>query len=95
MLQNIINTFNPWILLDGSLYQAGLNEKEIGVLLVAIAFLLFVDYMHNKEKHFLEVWGEWGVIKRSVAVAMLVYAVLLLGIYGVDYDVNTFIYFAF
>lgn len=95
VLQNIINTFNPWILLDGSLYQTGLNEKGFIVLLVAIAFLLFVDYMHNKEKHFLEVWGKWGVIKRSVAVTVLVYAVLLLGIYGVDYDVNTFIYFAF
>lgn len=82
-------------LTDGSLYTFGLGKYEFWFVLLTIVFLAVVDLIHDKGYFVLELIQKvhWGV--RSCICAALFMAVIIFGIYGVNYDVGTFIYFAF
>ena len=95
VLKNMFETFNPWILFDGSLYSLGLERNNFLIMVLAILVLLIVDYLHYHEIHVLALLAKQELWCRTLLTVMLFYAVIMLGIYGVDYDVSTFIYFAF
>lgn len=91
----MFSEFNPWILFDGSLYDIGLSKVEFKIAMGAIAILLGVDLLHYqgvKIRDFLskqQVWFRWMLYLISIS------AVLVLGIYGPDFDASQFIYFQF
>ena len=41
--KSMLGTFNPWVLFDQSLYGLGLDEKEVRVLLIGIAFMIWME----------------------------------------------------
>lgn len=95
IIKSICRTHNPWILMDGSLYNLGLSQKSFQIMLLSLALLLFADVMKYKgicvRKVILEQdwWFRWLVISGSVLMISLV------GIWGVGYDASSFIYFQF
>jgi D-alanyl-lipoteichoic acid acyltransferase DltB (MBOAT superfamily) len=88
-------TFNPWVLIDGSLYSLGIGLTEFWVLMAAIGLLLGVDILHERGFSFRDrllhqqLWFRWAVY-----LGML-FAVLLLGIYGPSMSAASFIYTQF
>jgi Predicted membrane protein involved in D-alanine export len=94
-LKSIFSVYNPWILFDGSLYGLGIERNSFIVMLFAILVLLAVDYLHYHNIHVLTLLAKQELWCRALLTATLFYAVIMLGVYGVDYDVSTFIYFAF
>ncbi len=82
-------------LADGSLYTFGLGKYEFWFMLLTVVFLVVVDLIHDKGYFILELIQKihWSV--RSCICAVFFMAVIIFGIYGVNYDVGTFIYFAF
>lgn len=95
VLKNMIGVYNPWVLFDGSLYGLGLEKSNFIVMLLALLVLFVVDFLHYRDIHILELLAKQGLWCRALMVTVLFYAVIMLGVYGVDYDVSTFIYFAF
>lgn len=95
IIKSIFRTHNPWILMDGSLYNLGLSQKSFQIMILSLAILLFADVMKYKgicvRKVILEQdwWFRWLVIAGSVLMISLV------GIWGVGYDASSFIYFQF
>lgn len=94
----IKNTFaicNPWILVDGSLYTCGLDQKNFSLMLISIVILFMGDFFKYRGIKLREMfmqqewWFRWLVMSTSVIL------ILLLGIWGTAYNEASFIYFQF
>ena len=94
MIGNILTTWNPWILWDGSLLQLGLELKEWIILILSLTLLWIVSVMQQKGSV-----REWLANRNIVVRWMLLYAllfwVILMGNYGPGYSAAEFIYQGF
>ncbi len=54
VIKQMFRNFNPWIFVDGSLYEMGLSNLNWFVLLIALAVCFFVDLGHERGQHFRE-----------------------------------------
>lgn len=95
-LRQMFTHWNPWVLFDGTIYNYGLNQGEVHILLAALLALLLVDLLRYLKKmelgQFLleqNLWFRWCVL------ILLVIGVLVYGEYGIRFSSGQFIYFAF
>ena len=95
-MKQIVARPNIWALVDGSIYAAGLDRTEMGVLLFAVVIMLLVDFVRYhldvKLDEFLMAQNAWFI--GLCIIAAIVY-IFLYGIYGPLYDAAQFIYFQF
>ena len=77
--------------MDGNIYNYGLNEKNMIVVLIAVVVLLLVSILEEK-KDMIEALNEQNVVFRWIIVYALFFAVLIFGKYGPGYDAAGFIY---
>jgi D-alanyl-lipoteichoic acid acyltransferase DltB (MBOAT superfamily) len=95
IINSMFTVKNPWVLVDGSLYKCGLDDKNFRLMLIAILTLLFADFCKHRGIKIREViirqdyWFRWIFIAVSVAV------ILTFGIWGPNYNEANFIYFQF
>lgn len=94
-----IFTLSPNLEGSVSLLNLGINAKNAVVLGIAIALLLYVDYRKEVGKHSFVYPAQTDTLTaglRNVTVALvLIFAILIFGIYGSDYSASQFIYFQF
>ena len=95
VMKNAMAGFNPWILVDGSLYTCGLDQKNFTVMLISIFILLAADFCKDRgsvlHKKIME--QEWWF--RYLLMAGSVVLIVVLGIWGSAYNEASFIYFQF
>ena len=96
VVTRIATKWNPWVLFNKSLYSLGLDQTEIHVLCVALIVLFLVDIVRYRYKQTLDVflgeqclWFSWGVI------FILLFSIIIYGVYGPEFDAKQFIYFQF
>ena len=88
-------TFNPWILVDGSLYTCGLDDKNFRLMLICILVLILADlckYMGIKIREVVARQDWWF---RSIFFVFSICFILTFGIWGPGYNGANFIYFQF
>ena len=95
VMSSIIHADNPWILFDGSLYQLGMDEKNFRMMLLCIALLIAVDLCSR-----LGIFVRKILLRQDYPVRWMVFVVsvifiLVFGMWGTQYDANSFIYFQF
>lgn len=95
MMKKMITEFDLKVMIDGSLYQMGLPCLEFWFMLLTIALLLIVDILHDKKVYVLNMIHGQHICIQACLCAILFMVVVIFGVYGVNYDVGTFIYFAF
>lgn len=95
-IERMFTKFNPWVLFDMSLYNIGLDNIEMNVLLIALLCLLVADllkyYKNITISAFLmkqNIWFRW------IVMLGLIWMILVYGKYGMDFDSAQFIYFDF
>ena len=94
--KSALSTFNPQILLDGSLLKLGLDAKEMGVLVAALCVLAISGILRIYLKRPLRDWlAEQNTAFRWIVLYILAFAVIIFGCYGIGYDSSAFIYEAF
>lgn len=93
--RNILTGSHLSALSDGTLLTFGMNQAEFIFMLLTILVLFIVDLQHYRQKHILDVMQGWHWAVNTCLCAGMLMVVLIFGIYGVNYDVGTFIYFAF
>lgn len=71
-----------------------LSEKDFYVMLVSIIVLMLVDYL-KKSMDLKAVLARQNIWFRWLVYYVLIFTILIFGIYGPDYDASTFIYFQF
>lgn len=94
LLNQLCATFNPEIFTNGALLAMGLDVQDLTVLAIATAVLFLA-----------EVAQSWGDIRPRIATLPLpirwgiyyiaIFAILIFGIYGPEFDASAFIYFQF
>lgn len=95
MVRGMIAEFELSVLWDGSLYIYGIEQTEFIFLFIAIVLLAVVDYLHYHKRYVLDLMKAWHWTVRTCLCACMLMSVIIFGVYGVNYDVGTFIYFAF
>ncbi len=95
-IRRMITCWNPWVLFDQSLYNLGIDQKEVQILIIALVILFLVDIIKDKKNLTLDIflenqciWFKWGCIY------FLFFFILVYGVYGPSFDANQFIYFQF
>lgn len=95
IIKSIFQIRNPWIFFDGSLYGCGLDNKNFGLMLFCVAILIIADYCKYKGfklRKFIinqDYWFRW------LFVVLTICFILVFGVWGTNYDANSFIYFQF
>mgnify|MGYP003067147382 FL=1 len=88
-----VSNWNPWIFVDGSLYQLGLNEKNFKCLIFSLIVLVIVDVLeNNNEKNIREIIAKNNIIFRWIIWIALLFSILIFGMYGNEYNAASFIY---
>lgn len=92
VIKNTLAVWNPWVLVDGTLFGFGLNAPNVWVLLLAIALLGFVGHLHAKGVKIREWIGTQHIVVRWLIYFTALFAVLIFGMYGANYHGSEFIY---
>ncbi|MDD6072599.1 MAG: MBOAT family protein [Clostridiales bacterium] len=86
---------NPWILFDGSLYNCGIDNKNLLLIVICICILIFADFCKIKKLKIREIivqqdyWFRWGIIVFAIT------GILVFGKWGPAFEQANFIYFQF
>ena len=85
-----------WVLHDGSLYKIGLDQTEVHILFLALLLLVIIDTLQYRKRVSIDeylklqnIWFRWG------AIFLMLFAIIIYGIYGPTYSATQFIYFQF
>lgn len=89
-LNILMNGFN----FDG-IYLCGLDSKEIILALIAIVIIFIIDALKEKNKHLLKDIQRLPWLLQEVFLLVLIYSVIIFGVYGSGYSAAEFIYMQF
>lgn len=92
----MVTRWDPWNFFNQKLYTLGLNVTEMHILAAGLTALLLAELIRYRKRQTVAeflgeqcIWFRWGVLY------VLIFATLVYGIYGVDFDSKQFIYFQF
>lgn len=94
IIHRMFSAFNPWILFDNSLANAGLDEKDFRVLLISALVLLIISCL-SRTKNLRAELSKQSMIFRWSVYFISVFTLVIFGYYGETFDINQFIYFKF
>ena len=83
--------FNPWIFLDQSIFNLGLDRREWQIFLVGLLVLLIVSMLQQKAQ-VRDLLVKQNFLFRLGLFAALFIVVIVLGYYGTDFNAADFIY---
>lgn len=92
MFKSLFTKFNPWILVDGSIFELGLSSKSVILLVFALLLLLVVSILQECGIHLREkleeqnIWFQWSIILGGI------FLILIFGLYGPGFSASEFIY---
>jgi len=95
LIKNMFSEFNPWIFTDGTIFNLGLDSADMFILLSSLLVLFAVSVAKYKKFEIREWICKQGIWLRYSIYLIALFAVLIFGIYGVNYDAASFIYFQF
>lgn len=72
-----------------------LSEKNFFVMLLGLILLMWVDYRKKSGMDFKGALARQNIWFRWLVYYGIVFAILILGMYGPEYDSSAFIYFQF
>ncbi|MBR4289522.1 MAG: MBOAT family protein [Oscillospiraceae bacterium] len=82
-------------LFDGTLYTFGVNQNYFGLLIVNICILLIAELTTNKQEDVIVGITKQHFLIRWTVYLMMIFEVLLFGVYGSGYDMSSFMYGGF
>jgi len=88
----LFSSYNPWIFFDGSLYQLGVSEQQLRIISLGLLALIIVSAIQEKGYSVRELLDKQNVVFRGIIYLVLLFAIVLFGVYGPGYDASAFIY---
>ena len=87
---------NPWIWVDGSLNNLGLDYKDMLVMICAILVVLVAETMSERMNISVRTWiAQQNLVFRWGLYIIGFFALITFGLYGADYNAQAFIYGGF
>ncbi|MEG0494625.1 MAG: MBOAT family protein, partial [Clostridia bacterium] len=93
--KRMFSVWNPWVLVNGSLYKMGLNQANFTLVLIAMGILFWVSVCQYRGIDLRERLLSQGLAFRWIVYLLCIFFVLIFGIYGPGYSAASFIYFQF
>lgn len=93
--KQIFSELRPWVLFDRSLFNYGLNQREFWMVLFCVGILMLVETLKEKGIHIRETVARKPIVLRWCVYYALIFAILIFGFYGPDYNAADFIYAGF
>lgn len=84
--------WNPWIFVDGSLFKLGLDRPNFWVTVFGLGVLLLVSCLQERGKSVRQRLAEQNLVFRWIVLLALMFGIIILGMYGLGYDADAFIY---
>ena len=84
--------FNPWIFFDGTLFNLGLSPANFILMILFIAVVFIIDFCHERGTHFRERIDRTDIVFRWFLYFVLLFGIIIFGIYGPGYSAGNFIY---
>ncbi len=79
----------------GEIYTYGVGEKEMRLLFICLLVLLVIGILQESGIKIRESLSKQNVVFRYSLLLILLFAVIIFGVYGPGYDASSFIYGAF
>lgn len=95
LLTKTFSKWNPHVLVDGTLYNYGLDIKNYYLMIACIIIVIIVDVMHNKGVKIRDSLMQKDIVFRFTVYYIALFAIIILGIYGSEYSSASFIYQGF
>lgn len=96
VLKNMIGTYNPWVIFDGSITsKIGLASHSFWLLVISIIVMLLVDYAKYKGCDVKEWISKQDLWFRWTLYIVLVVSILVFGVWGPNYDASAFVYMVY
>lgn len=92
MFAKTFESFNPWVFFDGTFLNLGLDQKNLILLLVAIGVLLAVEAFQESSLQIRQKLSEQNLAFRWLVYLVLLFTVIIFGVYGMEYNAASFIY---
>lgn len=90
-----ISQCSLWQLFDQTVYQYGVSQRQMLMLLFFIIIMVFVDILHEKVIRIREMIGRCVLPVRWGIYLAALFSIILFGVYGIGYDAADFIYMRF
>ncbi len=87
--------WNPDVFINGSLLEMGLDSTQWMVLCAGILILVCISAFQEKRISLISLLQKQQIWFRWIVYLLVIFSVLLLGIYGPEFDTSAFIYFQF
>lgn len=94
MLGKLARDLRPWQMVDGTLYNVGLDRVNLHLALIAIGILYLVGVLQTRMR-LREGIARWNVVFRALLYSLALMSVLIFGIWGPGYDASAFAYIHF
>jgi len=87
----MFKSFNPWIFWDGTLYQMGIDFKDICVIIIGLLFVRKIS-MLQENASVREMIAKRNIVLRWAIYYGAIFTIIIFGIYGSGYNASDFIY---
>ena len=94
-LQRMLRFNNPWIFVDGTLFELGLDQQEFTLLLVSLGILFFFSVCRYRKIDVIQRLEAQGLWFRWLVYFAGIFFILIFGKYGPTVDASAFLYFQF
>ena len=94
-VRNMLSEVQIWRLLDGSIYELGLNQNAWMLLITHICGLFAMEAVTKDQKEVITGITHQHVFIRWIVYFVLIFDVILFGAYGSGYDLGSFMYGGF
>lgn len=95
LFSRMLSEWNPHALFDGSIYQYGLDIRNVVLMYACILLVIAVDILHERGIHFRELLMQQGIVFRYMVYYAVIFFIIVFGIYGPQFSSSNFIYQAF
>lgn len=94
-LRQMVENPNPWVILQGGLYELGLSSAKLHMLFLAILVLLVTDIFRYRQAGLMRLFCSQSIILQYAVCVFFFFWILICGSYGPGFDASQFIYFQF
>ncbi len=94
MMKAVVTDFD-WAFItgaNGEIFKLGINEKELTLILICILVLFVVGVLQERGVQLRETIAQQNIVFRWTLYLLLIFAILIFGVYGPGYDASVFIY---
>lgn len=94
-IKNMFSEFNPWILIDGTLTNMGFDLLDWYCLIIALMVVLVVEIIQHNNISIYSRLQKQPILVRWGCYYLIIIVLLIFGVYGSAYSVDSFIYFRY